>query len=205
MNATHQRKVLLMNNITGELYNVEGVITSIMFSSYYYLYINLLETQLRTSLGILGDIIVLFDSWTNINLYNLFTILLANVGIFALMDRLLMAAFQRRSGPYNIGWFGLLQPIIDGIKLIKKEWIIVQQYNSIIWLSSPVFLFVFVLVVWSVIIYNYKVKLCDFIFSIVFQLVINTVDVLFLCLLGFAGNSKYSLIGCIRSAAQVLS
>ena len=63
MNATHQRKVLLMNNITGELYNVEGVITSIMFSSYYYLYINLLETQLRTSLAILGDIIVLFDSW----------------------------------------------------------------------------------------------------------------------------------------------
>jgi NADH:ubiquinone oxidoreductase subunit H len=66
-------------------------------------------------------------------------------------------------------------------------------------------LFVFVLVVWSVIIYNYKVKLCDFIFSIVFQLVINTVDVLFLCLLGLAGNSKYSLIGFIRSAAQVLS
>jgi NADH:ubiquinone oxidoreductase subunit H len=51
----------------------------------------------------------------------LYAVLLANVGIFALMDRLLMAAFQRRSGPYNIGWFGLLQPIIDGIKLIKKE------------------------------------------------------------------------------------
>ena len=66
MNATHQRKVLLMNSRNGELYNVEGVITSIMFSSYYsfyYLYINLLETQLRTSLAILGDIIVLFDSW----------------------------------------------------------------------------------------------------------------------------------------------
>ena len=62
MNATHQRKVLLMNSRNGELYNVEGVITSIMFSSYYYLYINLLETQLRTSLAILGDIIVLFDS-----------------------------------------------------------------------------------------------------------------------------------------------
>ena len=58
MNATHQRKVLLMNSRNGELYNVEGVITSIMFSSYYYLYINLLETQLRTSLAIVGDIIV---------------------------------------------------------------------------------------------------------------------------------------------------
>ena len=146
----------------------------------------------------------LFFGVKNVDLKMIY-FLLGTVGLFALMDRLVMGAFQRRSGPYSIGWFGLLQPIIDGIKLIKKEWIIVQQYNSIIWLSSPVFLFVFVLVVWSVIIYNYKVKLCDFIFSIVFQLVINTVDVLFLCLLGFAGNSKYSLIGCIRSAAQVLS
>ena len=56
-----------MNSRNGELYDVEGVITSIMFSSYYYLYINLLETQLRTSLAILGDSIVLFDSWTNMN------------------------------------------------------------------------------------------------------------------------------------------
>ena len=62
MNATHQRKVLLMNNITGELYNVEGVITSIMIHHVIYIYINLLETQLRTSLAIVGDSIVLFDS-----------------------------------------------------------------------------------------------------------------------------------------------
>ena len=66
-----------MNNITGELYNVEGVITSIMFSSYYYLYINLLETQLRTSLAILGDSIVLFDSWTKIK--NSISVLICNV------------------------------------------------------------------------------------------------------------------------------
>ena len=44
-----------------------------------------------------------------------------------LMDRLVMAGFQRRSGPYSIGWFGLLQPLVDGIKLIKKESIIVQK------------------------------------------------------------------------------
>jgi NADH-quinone oxidoreductase subunit H len=62
----------------------------------------------------------------------LYAVLLANVGIFALMDRLLMAAFQRRSGPFNIGWFGLLQPIVDGIKLIKKELNYIQKYNAII-------------------------------------------------------------------------
>ena len=60
MNATHQRKVLLMNSRSGELYNVEGVITSIIVSwvIHGYLYINLLETQLRTSLAIVGDSIV---------------------------------------------------------------------------------------------------------------------------------------------------
>ena len=54
-------------------------------------------------------------------------ILLAIVGLFALMDRLVMGAVQRRTGPYNIGWFGLLQPIVDGIKLINKELINIQK------------------------------------------------------------------------------
>ena len=53
--------------------------------------------------------------------------ILGTVGLFALMDRLVMAAFQRRSGPYSIGWFGLLQPIVDGIKLINKELINIQK------------------------------------------------------------------------------
>ena len=55
-----------MNSRTGELYNVEGVITSIMIHHVIYIYINLLETQLRTSLAILGDSIVLL-------LFNLIT------------------------------------------------------------------------------------------------------------------------------------
>ena len=64
-------------------------------------------------------------NWTQIEELSLY--LLGTVGLFALMDRLVMGAFQRRSGPYSIGWFGLLQPIVDGIKLIKKESIIVQK------------------------------------------------------------------------------
>ena len=65
-----------------------------------------------------------------LNRYNnikLIFLIFGTVGLFALMDRLVMAAFQRRSGPYSIGWFGLLQPIVDGIKLIKKESIVVQK------------------------------------------------------------------------------
>jgi NADH:ubiquinone oxidoreductase subunit H len=57
----------------------------------------------------------------SIRLLSVLCYLLGVVGLFALMDRLLMGAYQRRSGPYSIGWFGLLQPIVDGIKLIKKR------------------------------------------------------------------------------------
>ena len=131
--------------------------------------------------------------------------LLGIVGLFALMDRLIMAAYQRRSGPYIIGWFGLLQPIVDGIKLIKKESIIIQKYNYFIWLNSPILLFSLVLLVWSVIINNYKIKVCDFIFSMLFQLVVNTVNVLLIILFGWASESTYSFIGSLRNVAQVLS
>ena len=74
-----------------------------------------------------------------------------------------------------------------------------------IWLNSPILLFTFTLLIWSIIIYNYKLKLCDFIFSMVFQLVINSINIFLLCLIGWAGNSNYTLIGCLRSGAQLLS
>ena len=75
---------------------------------------------------------IIIPTWNDMNKANevdmlLVVFLLGTVGLFALMDRLVMGAFQRRSGPYSIGWFGLLQPIVDGIKLIKKESIIVQK------------------------------------------------------------------------------
>ena len=73
------------------------------------------------------------------------------------------------------------------------------------WIISPVLLFSFVLIVWSIIIYNYKVKLCDFMFSILFQLILNTINIFIFILLGWVSNSKYSFIGSLRGGAQVLS
>ena len=47
--------------------------------------------------------------------------LVINIIHFVLLDRLMMAAVQRRTGPYNVGYFGLLQPMDDGLKLVKNE------------------------------------------------------------------------------------
>ena len=174
-------------------------IPGILNGIYYHLYL------IGFFNGLCYELCGLLHNFMSIRLLSVLCYLLGVVGLFALMDRLLMGAYQRRSGPYSIGWFGLLQPIVDGIKLIKKESIIIQNMNILIWLISPILLFSLVLLVWSIIIYNYKVKLCDFIFSMVFQLVLNTLNVFLLCLLGWAGNSNYTLIGCLRSIAQVLS
>ncbi len=65
-------------------------------------------------------------------LVNLILILISVV-YFILLDRLIMAAVQRRSGPYNVGWFGLLQPIDDGLKLMRKQLI---HHKSIGYYSS---------------------------------------------------------------------
>ena len=46
--------------------------------------------------------------------------LVINIIYFVLLDRLMMAAVQRRTGPYNVGYFGLLQPMDDGLKLVNR-------------------------------------------------------------------------------------
>ena len=69
---------------------------------------------------------------------SLFTIgtLVINIIYFVLLDRLMMAAVQRRTGPYNVGYFGLLQPMDDGLKLVKNEVIIPKKSSCILFLVS---------------------------------------------------------------------
>ena len=69
----------------------------------------------------------------------LFTIgtLVINIIYFVLLDRLMMAAVQRRTGPYNVGYFGLLQPMDDGLKLVKNEVIIPKKSSCILFLVVP--------------------------------------------------------------------
>ena len=72
-------------------------------------------------------------------LVDLFTIgtLVINIIYFVLLDRLMMAAVQRRTGPYNVGYFGLLQPMDDGLKLVKNEVIIPKKSSCILFLVVP--------------------------------------------------------------------
>ena len=88
----------------------------------------------------------------------LFTIIIFNIGTlviniiyFVLLDRLMMAAVQRRTGPYNVGYFGLLQSMDDGLKLVKNEVIIPKKSSCILFLVVPNLFFYCSLILWSII------------------------------------------------------
>jgi len=67
--------------------------------------------------------------------------LLLAIAYFTLYERHILAALQRRQGPNIVGFFGLLQPIADGLKLFVKETILPKSANTFIFRLSPVFTF----------------------------------------------------------------
>jgi NADH-quinone oxidoreductase subunit H len=67
--------------------------------------------------------------------------LLLAIAYFTLYERQLLAALQRRQGPNIVGFYGLLQPIADGLKLFIKESILPKSSNIFIFIISPVFTF----------------------------------------------------------------
>jgi NADH-quinone oxidoreductase subunit H len=67
--------------------------------------------------------------------------LLIAVAYFTLIERQILAAIQRRQGPNIVGFFGLLQPLADGLKLFLKETVLPKSSNMIIFILAPVFTF----------------------------------------------------------------
>ena len=67
--------------------------------------------------------------------------LLIAVAYFTLIERQVLAAIQRRQGPNIVGFYGLLQPLADGLKLFLKETILPKSSNMIIFILAPVFNF----------------------------------------------------------------
>ncbi|TLD42717.1 MAG: NADH-ubiquinone oxidoreductase chain H [Candidatus Jettenia ecosi] len=129
-------------------------------------------------------------------------------------ERKIMAHMQVRLGPMRVGPHGLLQPIADGIKLLFKEDIIPEKANKFLFVLAPVMTLVPALITFAVIPFGDKIK----IFGYSIDLVITDINVGFLYIFavsslgvygvvmaGWASNNKYSLLGGIRSSAQMIS
>jgi NADH-quinone oxidoreductase subunit H len=99
----------------------------------------------------LGNLLGSAYMWTLIITILKIVCILVAVAYFTLAERKVMASIQRRRGPNVVGFWGLLQPIADGVKLVVKELIVPSRSNSRIFVLAPLFILVLSFVSWSVI------------------------------------------------------
>jgi NADH-quinone oxidoreductase subunit H len=141
-------------------------------------------------------------------------VLLTALAYIQWIERKVLAHIQLRMGPSRVGPHGLLQPLADVIKLVTKEDLVPAHVNKFFYVLAP-FLAVFLaLIAISVIPFGPEVEifgvrtwlqLTDLKIGILFVLAISSVSVYGVALAGWASNNKYSLLGGLRSSAQMIS
>lgn len=120
-------------------------------------------------------------------------------------ERKVIAAMQLRRGPNVVGPFGLLQPLVDGVKLFMKETIIPSQANRIVFILAPMLTFILALLGWAVIPLAEGWAIADINVGILYLFAISSLGVYGIIMAGWASNSKYAFLGALRSAAQMIS
>jgi NADH-quinone oxidoreductase subunit H len=141
-------------------------------------------------------------------------VLLTTAAYLVWIERKVLAHIQLRVGPQRVGPHGLLQPLADLIKLMTKEGVMPGHVNSFFYVLAP-FLAVFTALIPicvipfgpEVNIFGYRtwMQLTDLKIGVLFVLAISSISVYGVALGGWASNNKYSLIGGLRSSAQMIS
>lgn len=131
--------------------------------------------------------------------------LLLSVAYFTLAERKILGAIQRRRGPNVVGVYGLLQPLADGLKLLMKESIMPSSANKLIFFIAPILTFTISLLGWAVIPFDKYAYLSHLNIGVIYLLAMSSLGVYGIIMSGWASNSKYALLGALRSAAQMVS
>ncbi|MBI2822505.1 MAG: NADH-quinone oxidoreductase subunit H, partial [Acidobacteria bacterium] len=139
-------------------------------------------------------------------------ILSGGIAYLTLMERKVIARLQHRLGPMRVGWHGLLQPIADGLKFIIKEDVIPLKADRFLFTLAPAIALVPAFIVFAVIPFGPPESLwgtggyvTDINIGLLFVVAVSSVGVLGIVLGGWASNSKYPLLGALRSSAQMVS
>ena len=121
------------------------------------------------------------------------------------VERKVMARVQMRPGPTRVGPYGLLQPIADGLKFLFKEDVIPTNANRFLYIAAPVVSLIPALLSFSVIPFGPWLQVTDLSVGLLFIFAVTSLGVYGIALGGWASNSKYPLMGAMRSSAQMIS
>jgi NADH-quinone oxidoreductase subunit H len=131
--------------------------------------------------------------------------LLGMVAYYTLAERKVIGYIQVRIGPNRVGWRGSLQPIADAVKLMMKEIVIPTKADKALFLMAPMIAIAPALAAWAVFPFDEGLVLADINAGLLYLLALTSLGVYGIIIAGWASNSKYALLGAMRSAAQIVA
>ncbi|WP_017713049.1 NADH-quinone oxidoreductase subunit NuoH [Prochlorothrix hollandica] len=137
----------------------------------------------------------------------LLMIMVATVGVLIAvwLERKISAAVQQRIGPEYAGPLGVLQPVVDGLKLIFKEDIIPGQADPLLFTLGPVLVVIPVFLSYLIVPFGQNLIITNIGVGIFLWIALSSIQPIGLLMAGYASNNKYALLGGLRAAAQSIS
>jgi NADH-quinone oxidoreductase subunit H len=126
-------------------------------------------------------------------------------GYVVLLERKVMADMQARLGPMRVGPHGLLQPIADAVKLLVKEDIIPENADRLVFWLAPLLSVTAAMLAYAAMPFGPGFLIADMNIGLLFIVAVSSMGIFGIVLGGWSSNSHYSLLGALRSAAQVVS
>ncbi|MDE6174884.1 MAG: NADH-quinone oxidoreductase subunit H, partial [Duncaniella sp.] len=124
---------------------------------------------------------------------------------YILFERKVCAYFQCRLGPNRVGPWGLMQSIADMFKILIKELISLNHVDKFLFALAPYLVIIASMLAFAVLPWGNGLQIIDFNVGIFFLLAVSSIGVLGILLAGWSSNNKFTLIGALRSGAQMVS
>ena len=143
--------------------------------------------------------------WILVGIALILAPLLLSVAYITYAERKIIGYIQVRIGPNRVGPRGWLQPIADAVKLMFKEVILPAGASRVLFVMAPIIALAVALAAWAVIPFSDGLVLADVNAGLLYVLAMTSVGVYGVIIAGWSSNSKYALLGAMRSAAQIVA